>query len=267
MQSFVCKRSRVGRCGLALAGMCVVAILILGGVCVSGAAAQVAFAAATIKPSAGAVQFEHDGKTETSPGSLRMRDVTVNTCIKWAYGLQDNQIVGPAWLQSEHFDIVAKADEPANNEQMKLMLQTLLADRFKLSFHRQNKELKAFVLTVAKGGAKLSPAAAPDGKPFRQNTANGTIAKSITIQEFADFISGPLQMPVVDQTGLPGRYDFAIDFTPYLPDSTHNMDGTKPDTTSILMAALEGELGLKMESRKTQVEVMVVDHIEKSSEN
>ena len=267
MQSLRCKRRCVGSCGLALAGMCVVAILILGGACVLGAAAQVAFAAATIKPSAGAVQFEHDGKTETSPGSLRMRDVTVNTCIKWAYGVQDNQISGPSWLQSEHFDIVAKSDEPANNDQIKLMLQTLLADRFKLTFHRQSKELKAFVLTVAKGGAKLSPAAAPDGKPFRQNTANGTIAKSITIQEFADFISGPLQMPVVDQTGLPGRYDFAIDFTPYLPDPTHNMDGTKPDTTGILMAALDGELGLKMESRKAQVEVMVVDHIEKPSEN
>jgi uncharacterized protein (TIGR03435 family) len=267
MQSLACKRSCAGRCGLALAGMCLGATLILGGVCAPGAAAQVAFAAATIKPSAAAVKFESDGTTETSPGSLRMRDVTVNTCIKWAYGVQDNQISGPQWLQSEHFDIVAKADEPAAEAQMKLMLQTLLAERFKLNFHRQSKELKAFVLTIAKGGAKLIPAAAPDGKPFHQNTANGTIAKSITIQEFADFISGPLQMPVVDQTGLPGRYDIAIDFTPYLPDPTHNMDGTKMDSTGILMATLEGELGLKMESRKAQVEVMVIDHIEKPSEN
>jgi uncharacterized protein (TIGR03435 family) len=230
-------------------------------------AQQPAFAVATIRPSSGAVQFEHDGKTETSPGSLRMRDVTVSTCIKWAYGLQDSQIAGPAWIQSEHFDIVAKADGPANDEQMKQMLRTLLADRFKLSFHHLSKELKAFVLTVAKGGPKLNPAAAPEGKPFRQNSANGTVAKSITIREFGDFISGPLNMPVVDETGLTGRYDFAIDFTPYLPDPAHNMDGTRPDTTSILMAAMEGELGIKMESRKAQVEVMVIDHVEKPSEN
>jgi uncharacterized protein (TIGR03435 family) len=196
-----------------------------------------------------------------------MRDVSVQTCIKWAYGVQDNQISGPAWIQSEHYDIIAKADKPSTDEQMKLMMQSLLDDRFKLSFHHQSKELKAFVLTVAKGGAKVSPAAAPDAKPYRQNSANGTVAKSITIQEFADFISGPLQMPVVDETSLPGRYDFTIDFTPYLPDPTHNMDGTKPDTTGILMAALEGELGLKMESRKTQVDVMVVDHVEKPSAN
>jgi uncharacterized protein (TIGR03435 family) len=225
------------------------------------------FAVATIRPSSAAVQFEHDGKTETSPGSVRMQDVSVQTCIKWAYGVQDSQISGPAWIQSEKFDITAKADNPATDDQMKPMMQTLLADRFKLSFHHQSKELKAFVLTVAKGGAKLSPAAAPDAKPFRQNSANGTVAKSITIQEFADFISDPLQMPVVDETGLTGRYDFAIDFTPYLPDPAHNMDGTKPDTTGILMAALEGELGLKMESRKTQVEVMVIDHVEKPSAN
>jgi len=150
---------------------------------------------------------------------------------------------------------------------MKQMMQTLLAERFKLNFHRQSKELKAFVLTVAKGGAKVSPAAAPDAKPFRQNSANGTVAKSMTIREFGDFISGPLQMPVVDETGLTGKYDFAIDFTPYLPDPAHNMDGTKPDTTGILMAAMEGELGIKMESRKAQVEVMVIDHVEKPSEN
>jgi uncharacterized protein (TIGR03435 family) len=225
-----------------------------------------AFAVATIRPSSGAVQFEHDGKTETSPGSLRMQDVSVQTCIKWAYGVQDSQISGPAWLDSERYDLVAKADDPATEAQMKLMLQTLLADRFQLGFHHQDKELKAFALTIAKGGAKLSPAAAPDAKPYRQNSANGTIAKSMSIRDFADFISGPLQMPVVDETGLTGKYDFAIDFMPYLPDAK-NMGPDRPDSTSILMAALQGELGLKLESRKTQVDVMVIDHVEKPSAN
>jgi len=74
-------------------------------------------------------------------------------------------------------------------------------------------------------------------------------------------------MPVVDETGLTGKYDFVIDFTPYLPDPSHNMGVDRPDSTSILMAALEGELGIKMESRKTQVEVMIVDHVEKPSQN
>src|SRR5580692_9048511 len=101
------------------------------------AASAQSFGAASIKPSAEGVQFEHDGKTQASPGMLRMRDVTLSTCIKWAYGVQDSQISGPSWLQSEHYDIVAKADEPAAEDQLKLMLRTLLADRFRLSFHRQ----------------------------------------------------------------------------------------------------------------------------------
>jgi uncharacterized protein (TIGR03435 family) len=229
-------------------------------------AQQPTFAVATIRPSSGAVQFEHDGETQTSPGSLRMHDVTVHTCIKWAYGVQDSQIAGPAWLDSERYDIVAKADTPVTEAQMKLMLQTLLADRFQLTFHHQDKELKAFALTIAKSGPKLSPAATPDAKPFRQNSANGSVAKSMSIRDWADFISGPLQMPVVDETGLTGKYDFTIDFTPYLPDA-HNMDVNRPDSTSILMAAMEGELGIKMETRKTQVDVMVIDHVEKPSAN
>lgn len=234
---------------------------------VAARAQQPAFAVATIRPSSSAVPFEHDGKTDTSPGTLRMQDVTVHSCIKWAYGVQDSQIAGPAWLESDHFDIVAKANSPATEAQMKLMLQTLLADRFKLSFHHEQKEMKALVLTVAKGGPKLTLAAHPEASPFRQNSANGTVAKSMPVRDFADFISGPLQMPVVDETGLTGKYDFAIDFTPYLPDPTKNMDGTKPDTTAILKAAMQDELGLKMEGGKAQVDVMVIDHVEKPSAN
>jgi uncharacterized protein (TIGR03435 family) len=225
------------------------------------------FAVATIRPSAAAVPFEHDGQTEFKGDTLRMQDVTVSTCIKLAYHVQDRQIVGPDWIRGAHFDITAKSEGPAAEEEMKRMLQGLLAERFRLSFHREQKEMRALVLTVVSGSPKLTPAAAPDAKPFRQNSANGTIAKSMPIGEFADFISGPLEMPVVDHTGLIGKYDFAIDFTPYLPDPTRNMDGTKPDTTAILKAALHDELGLNMDSSKTQVEILSIDHVEKPSEN
>lgn len=230
-------------------------------------AQQPSFTVATIRPSSQAVPFEHDGSTDVAGDTLRMRDVTVHTCIKWAYGVQDSQIAGPAWLESEHFDITAKTEGAADEDQMKQMLRALLTERFGLTFHREPREMKAMVLTVANGGAKVKPAAAPDARPYRQNSANGTVAKSMPIQEFADFISGPLQMPVVDQTALTGKYDFSLDFTPYLPDPTKNMDGTKPDTTAILKAALQDELGLKMEARKTQVEVLVIDHVEKPSAN
>jgi uncharacterized protein (TIGR03435 family) len=169
------------------------------------------------------------------------------------------------WIRTDHFDITAKSDGPISEDEMKQMLQALLADRFRLAFHREQKEMKALVLTVASSGSKLKPTAEPDAKPFRQNSANGTIAKSMPIGEFADFLAGPLQMPVVDHTGLTGKYDFDLDFTPYLPEPGKSRDGTRPDTTGILKAALQDELGLKMEAAKTQVEVLVVDRVEKPS--
>jgi uncharacterized protein (TIGR03435 family) len=242
---------------------CFAVLLLAGWITAFSANAQESFAVATIRPSAAAVKFESDGMTQTSPGAMRMMDVTVATCLKWAYGIQDKQISGPDWLQSDHFDINAKADGAASDEQMKRMMQSLLADRFKLSFHRQQKELKAFALTAPKGAVKLHEAPA-DGVSSRQNSANGTVAKSTTMREFADFISGPLRTPVVDETDLPGRYDFVLDFTTYLPDDMKTM---REDATNILIAALQGELGLKLESRKTQVEVFAVDHIEKPSAN
>jgi uncharacterized protein (TIGR03435 family) len=225
-----------------------------------------AFAVASIRPSAAEVKFEHDGKTETTPGTLRMQDVTVSTCIKWAYSVQDRQISGPEWLQSQHYDIIAKADGPATEDEMKLMLRALLADRFKLSFHREGKELRSYVMTVAKSGHKLHESPS-DGKPSRQNSAIGSTVRATTLKEFGDFLSGPLQTPVVDMTGLTGRYDFVLDFTPYLPDGEHAMKTDYANTTGIIIAALQGELGLKLESRKESVDVLVIEHVEKPSEN
>ncbi len=231
------------------------------------AAQKPTFEVATIRPSRESVKFEHDGKTEFLGDTLRMQDVTVFTCIKLAYHVQDRQIAGPGWLQSDHFDITAKTDGPTDEDTMKRMLQSLLADRFGLIFHREPRVMNVIVLTVAKGGPRLTPTAAPDTKPFRENSANGTIAKSMPIGEFADFLSGPLEMPVVDQTGLTGKYDFALDFTPYLPDPAKNMDGTRPDTTSILKAALSDELGVKMAAGKAPIDVLVIDRVEKPSQN
>jgi uncharacterized protein (TIGR03435 family) len=232
---------------------------------VSAASAQT-FAVASIRPSAAQVQFEHDGKTEVTAATVTMRDVTVATCIKWAYGVQDSQISGPDWIQSEHFDIIAKADAPVATEQLKLMMEALLAERFRLAFHRQGKELRSYVMTVAKSGHKLREWDGA-GKPSRENSAIGTVVKGMTIGEFADFMAGPLQAPVVDMTGLSGRYEFALDFRPYLPQGETVMKMSFDNTTGIIITAMQEELGLRMESRKEPVEVMVIDQVERPSEN
>jgi uncharacterized protein (TIGR03435 family) len=224
------------------------------------------FAVASIRPSRAQVNFEHDGRTEISPLAVNMQDVTVATCIKWAYAVQDSQISGPPWLQSEHYDITARTDGRVTVEQLKLMMRTLLAERFQLTFHRQSKEMRSYVLTVAKSGHKLRESAA-EAKPSRQNSATGTAARAFTMGEFADFIAGPLKTPVVDMTGLKGKYDFVLDFTPYLPENAQVMRPDYADTNGIIISALQGELGLKLESKRESVEVLVIDHVEKPSAN
>jgi uncharacterized protein (TIGR03435 family) len=220
---------------------------------------------ATIRPSLEHVKFESDGATKITPGTLHMRDVTVDTCIKWAYNVQEAQVAGPDSLRAERYDIQAKADGPANEEQMRLMLRQLLADRFKLTFHRETRVMRAYALTVVRGGHKMHESA-PDTPPSRENTAISTIAKSISMVEFANFLADAVETPVVDQTNLKGRYDFVLDFTPYLPVLDRPLE--LHDFLEALQAALERELGLKLERlNKTPVEVLVVDHVEKPSEN
>jgi uncharacterized protein (TIGR03435 family) len=223
------------------------------------------FTAASIRASAEPVQFEHDGKTEITPGLLTMRDVTVATCIKFAYGVQSSQIAGPDWIDSDsgRFDIQARANQATTRDQMKVMMQSLLAERFGLKFHRETRELTAYALTAPKGGGKLHESA-PETQPYRENTATGTIARGLSIHEFTDFISQPLHMPVIDQTGLAGRYDFTLDFTSYLPA---NNSTVIDNGNGIIISALQGELGLKLESKKLPVEVLAIDHIEQPSAN
>ena len=244
------------------------ALVLLMMLCGSGAsaAAQATFAVATIRPSAAAVQFESDGETKLVPGTVMMRDVTIATCIKWAYGVQRAQVVGPGLLTSERYDITAKSDGPATKEEMKAMMRSLLEERFGLKFHSERRELKSYALVVAKGGAKpaneMKPAAAEE-EPYRANSAMGTVARALTMQEFADFLGGPVEKPVVDKTGLAGRWDFAFDFSKYLMNQPKGID----DYLQVLNDTLQGEIGLKLVPEKDVVDVMVVDKVEKASAN
>jgi uncharacterized protein (TIGR03435 family) len=237
-------------------------VLLLGSASGPSSASAQAFAVASIRPSAESVQFESDGETTVTADAVRMRDVTIETCIKWAYGVQKGQVSGPGLLTSERYDIVAKADEAANDEQMRLMMRALLKERFQLAFHTERKELRSFALIIAKGGAKLKQAA-PDEVPYRQNSRMGTVVRATTMQEFADFLSNPVERPVVDKTGLTGRWDFAFDFTKYMTDEPKGPD----DFLQVLNITLEGELGLKLESESDLVDVMVIDHVGKASAN
>jgi uncharacterized protein (TIGR03435 family) len=228
--------------------------------------AQSQFEVASIRPSQ-AVNMDREGNrredVDTAPGRLTMRNVSLSSCIRWAYGVQKSQVSGPAWVDAERFDIAAKAAGPASEDQLKTMLQALLGDRFKLTLHRDSKVVSLYALVVGKNGPKLR-ASEGDGKSARHH-GNGVkeTFENLSMGELAEHLSGPMQGPVIDKTDLPGRFDFTLDFSGYF------VPGRRPDEMpSFIATSVQEQLGLKLESRRAPIEILVIDHAERvPSEN
>lgn len=233
------------------------------------------FEVATIKPS----KPDEPGKAFLWRGGQFITvNTTVNDLIKFAYGVQEKQIIGgPDWLSSQKFDIAGKPDVPGvpNSNQLKGMMQKLLADRFQFKFHRDEKEMSAYVLTVAKSGNKMKQNTDnPKGLPglfFRQ--LGVLTVQNATMKDFTGLMeSAVLDRPVVDQTGLQGRWDFILKWTPdesqfggmgiKVPPPTDAADAPPP-----LFTAIQDQIGLKLEAEKASVEVLVLDHVEQPSAN
>ena len=233
------------------------------------------FEVATIKPS----KPDEPGKLFRVQGD---RFTTINTTladlIKDAYNVQDKQLLGaPAWVFTDKYDIAAQPDTPGapNQAQLKAMIQKLLADRFQLKFHKDQKELSAYVLTVAKGGPKMKKSDAdPNGLGGRFFRGLGVL--TVTNSSMADFCdlmqSAVLDRPVVDHTELPGKWDFLLKWTP--DESQFGGMGIKvpppsdaPDAPPPLFTAIQEQIGLKLDAGKAQVPVLVIDHAEKPSAN
>lgn len=211
---------------------------------------------------------------QAEPGSLNIRNLTFRSCVSWAYRLKDYQVSGTGWIENERYDIVAKAAGTAQEDDLRKMLQTLLAERFKLACHRETRELPVYILTVDKGGLKMKPSEGPGESSFQPVKGPHRLAISVShtsVAQFADLLgSGPLQaQPVLDETGLVGAYDFAIDIGRYLDLSQgHDGDGVRSpmDRSTIenaVIMALREQLGLKVESKKHPVDMKVIDRAEK----
>jgi uncharacterized protein (TIGR03435 family) len=237
-----------------------------------------AFEVASIRPSQtpqgrGLPSLRED--INTSAGTLVMRNVTLTTTIRWAYKLSSFEISGPPDLGGARYDITAKPAAPAVEDQLRLMLQTLLADRFKLTFHRQAQDIAGYAIVAGKNGPKLTAA---EGGGEGSMTGAGLVFEGhkMPLTRLADIVSGALKAPVLDKTGLPGTYDFKLDLRPYLlnresadvPGVNRDTPGMTDALVDVATSALQDELGLRLEGRKVRLEILVVDHAEKSpSEN
>ena len=241
-------------------------------------AAQVgaAFEVATIKPVEPGAE---KGRYIVMQGTNRFveKNYTLVRLIGAAYDLSPKEILGgPAWMDADHYDIVAITPGtklPTHEEQM-AMLRNLLADRFKLTFHRQQEEFSIYVLEVAKGGARLTKSTAPESDPAQLIS---TVypqrihlpARNATMDEFASLLQRALlDRPVVNKTGLAGRYDFDLDWAPDETQFGGEVGVAPSDAPSPpFFTAIEQQIGLKVTATRGPVEALVVDSAERPSAN
>ena len=206
-------------------------------------------------------------------GRFAARGYTLVLLMQRAYGLMDwNVSGGPGWIRADRYDVAANAIVSGNltERQLKPMLQKMLAERFKLRLHQGSKEMSGYALVVRRIGSKVKPSA--DGEEhsdtFRMGAA-GLSGQGITMGDLARYVGGKLGLVVVDKTGLKGVYDFKVDWR----DDTDRPAGGLPDVDprealrSTVFAALEDQLGLKLIAQKVAVQMLVIDSVEKASEN
>jgi uncharacterized protein (TIGR03435 family) len=237
--------------------------------------AHMACEVATIKPTKPGTQ----GKAITmrGPRTLITVNTSLNDLISFAYGVHLQQVTGgPSWFESEFYDITCEPEAPGapNRKQLEGLLQSILTDRFKLTFHHGKKELQVFTLVLDKTGSKMTPSAGdPKGLPglgFPGGLGNMRAVNS-DMSDFTGLLQAMvLDRPVVDQTGLQGRFDFGLKWT---PDETQfggrggSVKNDALDAPPNLFTAIREQLGLELKSTKIPVDVLVVDHVEKPSEN
>lgn len=225
------------------------------------------FDAASIKPAlpvgAGPGHSGYVGM-KTEPGRTSLLAVPLKFTIRTAYGFDTNARIdgGPDWLDTEMYDVIGTYPADTPKEQTLLMLQSLLADRCKLAVHRETREQPVFALAVAPGGPKLKPHDAANRGNGNRGGRGHLELHNITLAQLGNFFYGELGRFVVDETGLTGTWDIALDWAP----AGTPVDDPIADRPS-LAKALQEQLGLKLESKKGPVEFLVIDHVEKPTAN
>jgi bla regulator protein blaR1 len=274
---------------LATVGLATVAVPIIIGVLNAPRAwaqtgAQVEFDVASVKPNnsgcCASFGFSQRGTVD--------KNVTLKKLIALAYRLQDFEVYGgPRWVDADHFDVEGKTEDPkAGPDQARLMLQSLLAERFRLKLHRETRQLPVYALVVDKGGPKIKlsadqisptvdgpsePGAGPNHGAFRFGAGSMT-GNAVGLSSFTRLLSQRLDRRVIDRTGLEGRFDIQLQWTPGPGESPFDPGGNPvPAPTDFsgpsIFTAIQEQLGLKLESGKGPVEVLMIDHVEKPSEN
>ena len=221
------------------------------------------------------VKINHDPSgqyhQEIAPASVSMRNVTLKILVAWAYHVQRPAIVGPAWFDDQRYDILAKAGWPAKEDEMRPMMVTLLAERFHLAVHRETREMEVMAFVEPKGGHKVTPSQVEGEPQVSDSPGGGKLIKGVALMELAEDVSHDVAMPVLDMTGLKGRFDFTFNPQKYLAaarasvmaDPQHRPSEAELRVT-VMQDLIAGDTGLRLEARRAPVELVVVDRCDKA---
>ena len=211
-------------------------------------------------------------------GRITMSNVNLRMLLARAYKIKEHQLVAPDWMDSARFDIVAKLPEGATSDQVPEMIQTLLADRFKVTIHKESKVLPIYAMIVAKGGPKMKEAEADGNLRVMMSPKGREMSGKATLSRLADALSNMMDRPVVDETELKGVFEIDLTWSPDESDSPRLREGGGPagaheggeggkfqDTADApnIFVALQEKMGLKLEARKSPADIIVVDSAEK----
>jgi uncharacterized protein (TIGR03435 family) len=224
------------------------------------------FAAASVKANA---SIRNGMGNKFDPTMARWSNMPLRNLIEEAYHLKDYQAVGwPEWLRADKWDIDAKTEDPATRAQKSQMLQTLIIERFGLKYHLETRDISGYELVIAKGGPKIHPVT--EEPPSNAPRAGTTIlVGSIEIvrddwSAFTGSLPSELGRPLHDGTGLTGKFTFKLEWVP--DESQPNSFGEAPPADAVgpsIFAAMQNQLGLKLEPKKLPVEMFVIDHVDR----
>jgi uncharacterized protein (TIGR03435 family) len=192
-------------------------------------------------------------------GVVTLANATLSDCLKFAYSLTtDLQIAGPDWINQKavRFEVTGKAPAGTPDDQLMLMLQALLKERFQIAMHTEQREMTHYELVIGKNGPKLKESMVGQAEGFGTARLDGIRSNRMTMNKLAAMLSRMTRIPVIDKTGLTGYYQFELKYA----------DERQPVENQVgpsVFTAVQEQLGLKLESKKSPVEVLVIDHAEK----
>jgi uncharacterized protein (TIGR03435 family) len=231
------------------------------------------FETASIKPA----EPDKNGNSSSRDAGegLDVRNITVRNLITLAFSLRDFQLIGgPGWINSENYDVlaIAPSHEPAEPQatradRVRERLRSLLADRFALTVHHEFRDQPVYLLTIASSGPKLTPASTAETPPRKEEGRGHIEGFATPIGMLGSTLSNTTHRIVIDKTGLTGKFDYTLNWDPSSTTLTADTNATTGSAGPSLFTAVQQQLGLRLESGKAAVDVLMIDHVDHQSPN